>query len=140
MKIGRIINNSSLSFCNYSAESNSLISAIYDSKKLNNVALCNMDYNFVIKPDELTNERVKMIGAIGGDIIGSVYEFNNIKNNEFELFTKSSKFTDDTVLTIATMDSLVNNKPFNASYKYWFKKYSKAGFGGDFKRWDGHTV
>ncbi len=42
-----------------------------------------------------------MKGAIAGDVIGSVYERSNIKTTEFPLFREESKFTDDTVLTIA---------------------------------------
>ncbi len=44
-----------------------------------------------------------MIGAIAGDIIGSVYEANPIKTIDFPLFTEQSRFTDDTVLTIANV-------------------------------------
>ena len=40
-----------------------------------------------------------MIGAIFGDIVGSVYEFDNVKTKEFQLFTDKCKFTDDTVMT-----------------------------------------
>lgn len=43
-----------------------------------------------------------MLGAITGDVIGSVYEANPIKTTNFPLFTKHSRFTDDTVLTMAT--------------------------------------
>ena len=42
-----------------------------------------------------------MLGAIVGDIIGSAYEFNNTKRKEFHLFTPKSKFTDDTLMTLA---------------------------------------
>ncbi|HEY8804101.1 MAG TPA: ADP-ribosylglycohydrolase family protein [Clostridium sp.] len=76
-----------------------------------------------------------MIGAIAGDIIGSVYEFNNIKTKSFELFSPKSKFTDDSVLTVATMDSIINGKSFDESYKQWFRRYPHAGFGGSFKKW-----
>jgi len=76
-----------------------------------------------------------MIGAIAGDVIGSVYEWNNLKNKHFDLFKKSSEFTDDSVLTIATMDSIVNNIPFNVSYKKWFRKYPHSGYGGSFQQW-----
>ncbi|WP_138207255.1 ADP-ribosylglycohydrolase family protein [Haloimpatiens lingqiaonensis] len=76
-----------------------------------------------------------MIGAIAGDIIGSIFERKNIKTKEFQLFSKGSIFTDDTVLTIATMDSILNSKPFSESYKKWFRKYPNAGFGGNFYRW-----
>lgn len=76
-----------------------------------------------------------MIGAITGDIIGSVYERNNIKTKSFELFSPRSKFTDDSVLTVATMDSIINVKTFNESYKQWFRRYPHAGFGGGFSKW-----
>ncbi|MBC8060538.1 MAG: ADP-ribosylglycohydrolase family protein [Clostridiaceae bacterium] len=76
-----------------------------------------------------------MLGAIAGDIIGSVYEWHNIKTKNFELFSPRSRFTDDSVLTIATMDSIINKKPFYESYKYWFRKYPNVGFGEGFKRW-----
>ena len=47
----------------------------------------------------------KMIGAILGDIVGSIYEFDNIKTKEFELFDKECFFTDDTVMTIAIAEA-----------------------------------
>lgn len=47
-----------------------------------------------------------MKGAIIGDIVGSVYEFDNIKTKDFPFFSKSGYFTDDTVLTVATADAL----------------------------------
>ena len=48
-----------------------------------------------------------MLGAIYGDIVGSVYEFNEIKTKDFELFGKNSSFTDDTVMTLAVANALV---------------------------------
>ena len=48
-----------------------------------------------------------MLGAIYGDIVGSVYEFNNIRTKDFELFNEKSKFTDDTVMTLAVANALV---------------------------------
>jgi type I restriction enzyme M protein len=48
-----------------------------------------------------------MFGAIYGDIVGSVYEFNNIRTKNFELFSEKSKFTDDTVMTLAVANALV---------------------------------
>jgi ADP-ribosylglycohydrolase len=47
-----------------------------------------------------------MKGAIIGDIIGSVYEGNSLKSEEFPLFSNTSTFTDDTVLTKATADAI----------------------------------
>ena len=48
-----------------------------------------------------------MLGAIYGDIVGSVFEFNNIRTKNFELFSEKSKFTDDTVITLAVANALV---------------------------------
>ena len=53
-----------------------------------------------------------MIGAMLGDIIGSVYEFDNIKTKEFELFRSDCEFTDDTVMTVAVADALMHNQSF----------------------------
>ena len=51
-----------------------------------------------------------IIGAVAGDVIGSAFEWHNIKTTDFELFYPQSTFTDDSVLTIATMDVLINKK------------------------------
>ena len=51
-----------------------------------------------------------MLGAIIGDIIGSVYEFNNKKQKDFHLFTPMSRFTDDTVMTLAVAEWLTEDK------------------------------
>ena len=50
-----------------------------------------------------------MLGAITGDIVGSIYEFSNIKTTEFELFQPKCFFTDDTVLTVSLADVILNN-------------------------------
>ena len=49
-----------------------------------------------------------MLGAIIGDIIGSVYEWNNIKTKEFPLFSERCFFTDDTVMTVAIAEALLH--------------------------------
>lgn len=49
-----------------------------------------------------------MLGAIIGGIVGSVYEFSNIKTKEFELFKPDCQFTDDTVMTCAVADAIMN--------------------------------
>ena len=49
-----------------------------------------------------------MLGAMIGDIVGSVYEWDNIKTKDFSLFRDDCFFTDDTVMTIATADALMN--------------------------------
>ncbi|WP_019850233.1 ADP-ribosylglycohydrolase family protein [Desulfitobacterium sp. PCE1] len=76
-----------------------------------------------------------MLGAVVGDIIGSVYEFKNIKSKDFPLFSSHSRFTDDTVLTMATIDSLIHGMPFAEAYRAWFKRYPQAGYGRSFKEW-----
>ena len=50
-----------------------------------------------------------MYGAIIGDVVGSVYEFNNIKEKDFKIFPPKAFFTDDTVMTLAIADALLNN-------------------------------
>ena len=82
-----------------------------------------------------------MYGAVLGDIIGSDYEWHNVKSEDFELFPKEARFTDDSVLTVAIADAILNmgdNKPAKcyASYiKTYYKRYPYAGFGNMFKEW-----
>ena len=76
-----------------------------------------------------------MWGAIIGDVIGSLFERFNHKSKDFELFHALSHYTDDTVMTIATMDALLRNIPFEVAYKEWYRKYPKAGFGQRFREW-----
>jgi len=75
-----------------------------------------------------------MIGAIAGDQIGSEYEFNNITNEDFgPLFSKSSVYTDDTVLTVATADAILSNSNVYADFFYKYtKNYPNRGYGGGF--------
>ena len=92
-----------------------------------------------------------MIGAIFGDIVGSVYEFKNIKTKDFELFSDRCFFTDDTVMTVAVADALLqlNGKDDILLFKKiliktmhrYGKKYPDAGYGGRFGLWlyFGHT-
>ncbi len=76
-----------------------------------------------------------MLGAIAGDIIGSVYEWHNIKTKDFPLFKRNSDFTDDTVLTVAIADAIINNKPYNLKLKEYYKRYPKRGYGASFQGW-----
>ena len=76
-----------------------------------------------------------IIGAIAGDIIGSVFEWNNVKTTEFKLFSNKSKFTDDSVLTFATMDALLYSKNYTEVYQSYGKKYPGRGYGGSFHAW-----
>jgi ADP-ribosylglycohydrolase len=77
-----------------------------------------------------------MLGAIIGDMVGSVYESNNRKTKDFSpFFHARSRPTDDSVLTIAVADSLLNNRPTVDSFKDWGRRYPKSGWGGRFKKW-----
>jgi ADP-ribosylglycohydrolase len=76
-----------------------------------------------------------MIGAIAGDIIGSVYEFHPIKTKDFPLFDARCRFTDDSVLTIAVADAILENGSYLESIHDWGKRYPDAGYGGNFFSW-----
>jgi ADP-ribosylglycohydrolase len=76
-----------------------------------------------------------MLGAIAGDIIGSSYEFAGLKTKDFELFSQDSRFTDDTVLTIAVADRLVYGGDYPRLFKAYCLNYPNAGYGGSFAHW-----
>lgn len=76
-----------------------------------------------------------MIGAIAGDIIGSVYEGHCLKTTKFPLFTVNSSFSNDTVLTVAVADCILNGKDYATTFKQYARRYPYAGFGGMFFRW-----
>ena len=76
-----------------------------------------------------------MIGAIAGDIIGSVFERHPIKTTSFPLFSKSSRFTDDTVLTLAIADAIINKTDYATALKTYGRKYPYAGYGMSFYSW-----
>ncbi len=88
-----------------------------------------------------------MIGAILGDIVGSIYEFDNIKTKDFELFDKECFFTDDSVMTIAIAEALMQYESINENNIEEFKeklidvmheigiKYPDCGYGGHFLMW-----
>eukprot|EP00579_Thalassiosira_antarctica_P020155 CAMPEP_0201952852 /NCGR_PEP_ID=MMETSP0904-20121228/1465_1 /ASSEMBLY_ACC=CAM_ASM_000553 /TAXON_ID=420261 /ORGANISM="Thalassiosira antarctica, Strain CCMP982" /LENGTH=283 /DNA_ID=CAMNT_0048496645 /DNA_START=84 /DNA_END=931 /DNA_ORIENTATION=+ len=86
-----------------------------------------------------------VLGAITGDIIGSVYEKNPIKNKTFmPLFDDRCRATDDTVLTVATMEALLHPKTsssgvksfdYASAYREFGRRYPKAGYGAAFQGW-----
>lgn len=79
-----------------------------------------------------------MMGAIIGDIVGSVYEFNNIKTKEFPLFRKDCFFTDDTVMTIAVAEAIMcggSEEDFAREMKRYGRMYPGRGYGGRFAVW-----
>ncbi len=84
-----------------------------------------------------------MLGAILGDIIGSRFEGRPHKSIDFDLFTPASRFTDDTVLTCATAEALLECDrgdatcvaPYSAKYREFCRAYPSAGYGGSFISW-----
>ena len=81
-----------------------------------------------------------MYGAIVGDIIGSIYEWKNIKTKDFPLFDEKCCFTDDTVMTIAVAEALMNggtSADYVAALKKYGNAYPRAGYGGGFRKWLG---
>jgi ADP-ribosylglycohydrolase len=81
-----------------------------------------------------------MLGAIAGDVIGSVYEgkkaWHNLRTPDFEpLFADAARFTDDTVLTIAVAESILYGTDLVDLLKEYARAYPDAGYGGSFKNW-----
>jgi ADP-ribosylglycohydrolase len=76
-----------------------------------------------------------MLGALTGDIVGSIYEWNNIKTTTFPLFQDHCRFTDDSVLTVALAQSIMSGEDYGVLMKRYCRKYPDAGYGGNFLRW-----
>ena len=86
-----------------------------------------------------------MIGAIYGDIVGSIYEFNNNKTKEFPMFSVGCSFTDDTVMTVAVADALLTwdrhggmsayKRILVAKMKEYGLRYPDSGYGISFENW-----
>jgi ADP-ribosylglycohydrolase len=76
-----------------------------------------------------------MIGAIAGDIIGSVYEGYPIKTKDFPLFHPNCRFTDDSVLTVAVAKAIMDKSDYLSAIREIGQKYPDAGYGGSFIYW-----
>ena len=78
-----------------------------------------------------------MIGSVIGDIVGSIYEFDNIKTKEFTLFQSRQEYTDDSILTFATADWLMNGGTSGSYYlKYALENpYPMGSYGTGFIQW-----
>jgi ADP-ribosylglycohydrolase len=74
-----------------------------------------------------------MIGAIAGDMLGSLYERYPIKHKDFDLLV--SGFTDDTVLTVAVADAILSGGDLAEFIKRYAQLYPHAGYGGTFRKW-----
>jgi ADP-ribosylglycohydrolase len=76
-----------------------------------------------------------MLGALVGDIVGSLYEFDNHRSKDFPFFGETADFTDDSVLTAAVADALLNGHPPQVAIYHWSLRYPGRGYGGAFSRW-----
>lgn len=86
--------------------------------------------------------RSLLIGAVAGDIIGSIYEFNPTKHYNFDLFDSRMSYTDDSIMTIAVADWILHSRPLrNDALAFIMRSYGKrfpapmGGYGGGFNRW-----
>jgi ADP-ribosylglycohydrolase len=77
----------------------------------------------------------EMLGAIAGDVIGSVHEFRRQKSKEFPLFVAESRFTDDTVLSIAVADCLLTGSSYIDKFRAYAQAYPNRCYGVGFWRW-----
>ncbi len=91
--------------------------------------------------DELTMKMLNsptgdlLLGAIAGDVIGSVYEFRATKRTDFDLFLDYSEYTDDTVMTVANADWLLTGDSLLGIMQDYGNRYPTAGYGGMFYDW-----
>lgn len=81
-----------------------------------------------------------MLGAIIGDIVGSTREWHNVKTEDFELLPEGSRFTDDTVMTLAVAKWLMDDPSHDAEslvriMQDMGRRYPNAGYGGMFRKW-----
>lgn len=76
-----------------------------------------------------------MLGAIAGDIIGSVHEFAAFKSTEFPLFVEESEYTDDSVLTVAVADCLLTGAGYVDKFHKYANAYPRRGYGARFLSW-----
>jgi hypothetical protein len=76
-----------------------------------------------------------ILGAIAGDVIGAPFEWNNRKSTDFRLFGPKSRFTDDTVLTVAVAEWLLDGGELTPLLKAYARRYPRAGYGGRFRDW-----
>jgi ADP-ribosylglycohydrolase len=83
-------------------------------------------------------ERFLMIGSIAGDVIGSVHEGSGTKTKDFPLFVEDSRFTDDTVLTVAVAQRLLHGGDYIDLFHDYFHAYPQVGYGESFIRWAGY--
>lgn len=86
-------------------------------------------------PASKNSSRLCLLGAVAGDVIGSVYEFNRQKEYDFPLFDPRSRITDDSVLTAAVADAILHDGRYLDSIRQYARAYPDSGYGGFFRKW-----
>lgn len=76
-----------------------------------------------------------MLGAIAGDMIGVPWESSGTKRHDFPLFTEFSRFSDDTVMTIATASALLEDRDYTRAMREFGRRHPFAGYGMRFEQW-----
>src|SRR5205823_5818565 len=78
---------------------------------------------------------IAMLGAIVGDVIGSVHEWAETKTKDFPLLVPESSYTDDSVLTVAVADWILSGQDLTELLHFYANTYSGRGYGGMFYQW-----
>ena len=81
-----------------------------------------------------------MLGAVFGDIVGSAYEWDNVKTKDFPLRTPNTRYTDDSVMTLAVAQWLMEDPEHTEAgliktMQRFGRRHYKAGYGGRFREW-----
>ncbi|HVS30321.1 MAG TPA: ADP-ribosylglycohydrolase family protein, partial [Thermoanaerobaculia bacterium] len=91
--------------------------------------------NYPITSGIQRREGGRVIGAIAGDIVGSRWEGSGRKETQFDLFDRGCRFTDDSVLSIAVADCLLNGGSYGPMFHLYYERYPYAGYGSWFAEW-----
>ena len=133
LRITRMLN--SLNQVGNNSCSAKVYEAIRKEIKPNSYGIYENTLNYWKETQKVNRQCNMLIGAIAGDMIGSVYEFRPNKSIDFPLFREYSQFTDDTVMTVANADWLLTNDRLSDTMKKYGNHYLTAGYGGMFYEW-----
>ena len=142
--VGEVINRG-VSYCNIPYYNGSRVETtqkgkndtmvVWEGKAGERLVVKSVDEYLAYYESERLKKQTYILGSIIGDVIGSAYEWHNVKTTDFPLFSKKTTFTDDSVLTVATMDSLLNQMDYTTVYQRYGRKFPRAGYGGYFYEW-----
>lgn len=76
-----------------------------------------------------------MLGAIAGDVIGSVFEYAGHKHTDFELFSATTTYTDDSVMTAAVAATILDARGYAEAFRDFGRRHPGRGYGGRFHTW-----